>query len=195
MGTGISQLYKGTYGSKNSFQFYNVYDKLTASEIIATRVSNLDLREHPRDKSYSAKKQNEIRKKISERKANRKEYKKYMSDKRFAKRRKDGVKQFWNQELERLAAGKSTTRSWSVSQKKSILNNETPKYYGRPLQAHHTYSVSKYPHLANRGEVIYPVTFEEHLYGWHGGNFKTSLPGKAISYERKYDLRRKNNAK
>ena len=94
MGTGISQLYKGTYGSKNSFQFYNVYDKLTASEIIATRVSNLDLREHPRDKSYSAKKQNEIRKKISERKANRKEYKKYMSDKRFAKRRKDGVKQF-----------------------------------------------------------------------------------------------------
>lgn len=63
MGTGISQLYKGTYGSKNSFQFYNVYDKLTASEIIATRVSNLDLLEHPRDKSYSAKNKTKFAKK------------------------------------------------------------------------------------------------------------------------------------
>lgn len=46
------------------------------------------------------------------------------------------------------------------------------------MQAHHTYSVNKYPHLAKEGHLIYPVTFDEHFYGFHNGNFRNSLPGK-----------------
>ena len=49
------------------------------------------------------------------------------------------------------------------------------------LDSHHTYSVAKYPHLANRGELIYPATKYEHRQGWHGGNMRNSLPGKPIN--------------
>ena len=28
-----------------------------------------------------------------------------------------------------------------------------------------------YPHICNRGELIYPVTGREHLKGWHGGSY------------------------
>ena len=40
-------------------------------------------------------------------------------------------------------------------------------YYsnGKPIQGHHTFSVSKYPHLAGKGEGIYPATDNEHLNG------------------------------
>ncbi|WP_141687117.1 hypothetical protein [Fictibacillus enclensis] len=31
------------------------------------------------------------------------------------------------------------------------------------------------------GEIIYPVTFREHLYRWHGGSYKKSLPGKPLN--------------
>ena len=41
--------------------------------------------------------------------------------------------------------------------------------------AHHIYS-----HSADKGEIIYPVTPNEHLKGWHGGNFKNSIPGEPI---------------
>jgi hypothetical protein len=44
-------------------------------------------------------------------------------------------------------------------------------------KSHHTYSVAKYPHLANLGQLIYPATRNEHKNRWHGSNFKTSLPG------------------
>lgn len=40
--------------------------------------------------------------------------------------------------------------------------------------------MSQYPHLANKGEVIYPITLNEHFNGWHGGNFKNSLSGEFI---------------
>ena len=48
------------------------------------------------------------------------------------------------------------------------------------MQGHHSYSVSKYPHLADCGEVIFPTTRNEHLNGWHGGNYKNSMPGEPI---------------
>ena len=50
----------------------------------------------------------------------------------------------------------------------------------KTIQGHYSYSVSKYPHLADKGEVIYPATANEHLNGWHGGNYKNSLPGEPI---------------
>ncbi|ROR31430.1 HNH/endonuclease VII toxin of polymorphic toxin system [Mobilisporobacter senegalensis] len=90
------------------------------------------------------------------------------------------VKQFWNQERERILAGQNPTRNWSQEQLNDILQGNVPKYNGKPIQGHHTYSASKYPHLSNEGEVIYPVTKNEHLQGWHGGNYKKSLPGEPI---------------
>ena len=33
---------------------------------------------------------------------------------------------------------------------------------------------------SNKGEVIYPATINEHINGWHGGNFRNSLPGELI---------------
>ena len=48
------------------------------------------------------------------------------------------------------------------------------------MHTHHTYSAKKYPHLANRGEVIFPTTFKEHLHDWHGDNWNNSFPGKQL---------------
>ena len=62
-----------------------------------------------------------------------------------------------------------------------MFNAKRAKFDGKTLQGHHTYSASQYPHLANRPEVIFPVTFNEHFYGWHGGNWKMSLPGERIN--------------
>lgn len=41
---------------------------------------------------------------------------------------------------------------------------------------------SHYPQLAGKHEVIFPVTKDEHLHDWHGGNYKNSRPGKAINH-------------
>ena len=54
------------------------------------------------------------------------------------------------------------------------------KHSGKTIQGHHSYSVSKYPHLADKGEIIYTATFNEHFNGWLGGNFRNSLPGEPI---------------
>lgn len=72
------------------------------------------------------------------------------------------------------------TRRWSESQRREILSKLRPTFKGRPLEAHHAYSARMYPHLANRGEVIYPATHDEHHKGWHGGNYRKSVPGKRI---------------
>lgn len=76
----------------------------------------------------------EIKSKIDNRTATKAEYEAYEWNKRFSARRREGVKQFWNQERERII----------------------------------------------KGEIIYPVTLNEHLKGWHGGNFKNSRPGEPI---------------
>ena len=88
-----------------------------------------------------------------------------------------GVNEFWKQERQRIKNNERTTRNWSEEQKSAISRGERPKHNGKSIQGHHTYSASRYPHLANKGEIIYPVTFDEHLYGWHGGNFQNSYPG------------------
>ncbi len=91
------------------------------------------------------------------------------------------IQNHWNkEERERIIKGESTTRNWTTEQIQDILNGRTPKYDGKPIQGHHSYSASKFPHLADKGEIIYPVTPNEHLKGWHGGNFKNSRPGEPI---------------
>ena len=151
----------------------------TKHDIIFVRTEKMDLREHP---SYqlSSKQLKEIKKKIDERTATYEEYKLYTHSIRLIKRRKKGVRDFWKQERERILSGQPTTRQWSANQMDDILHHRIPKFKGKSMQGHHTFSVLKYPHLANRGEVIYPVTPYEHLNGWHGGNYKDSVPGRPI---------------
>lgn len=184
MSKGISGLFGGTAGANEAILYLG-------QEIISSRVEGLDLREHPREKALTPKQRKLIKEKIASRTATQSEYNLYMSDKRFSERRKTGVNEFWKQERRRIKKGEATSREWSDAQKESILSGFRPKYNGKTVQGHHTYSASRYPHLANRGEVVFPVTFDEHLYGWHGGNFRNSLPGRPVRYMKKYNFGRK----
>lgn len=166
------------HGTKGEIAFYG-----DAEAVIAARVANYDLQEHPlRQTQLSAKTRREIARKIQQRTATREEYNRYMWDKRFGKRRKAGIKKFWKQERNRLERGERGTRNWSPEQKRSILEGRIPTFNGKALQAHHTYSAKNFPHLANLGEVIYPATHFEHHKGWHGGRYKNSLPGRRIRF-------------
>ncbi len=166
-------LWSGTAGE---LSFYG-----DAEVVIAERVSGLDLREHPiRRKQLSAASRARIKKRIDARIATREEYEHYMWDTRLSKRRRTGVQNFWAEEGERLARGEKGTRNWSAEQREEILAGVKPSYNGRTMQAHHTYSVSRYPHLANLAAVLYPATPYEHLQGWHGGSYRKSLPGRRI---------------
>ena len=177
--------FTGTNGAKISRYTQSSSSKntiLSESDIIASRVNGLDLREHPtKYKQLSRKKMSALRKKKENRTMTKKEYREYESNKRLVQRRDKAKLEFWNQEKRRIQNGEPTTRKWTPQQMHDIMHDKVPKHNGKTIQAHHTYSVSKYPHLADKGEVIFPVTFREHLYGWHGGNFKKSLPGKPIN--------------
>ena len=150
-------------------------------EIMAERTKDLDTREHPsKYKQISAKEKSRLESKVRDRTITKDEYKKLEWNKKISARRQDAVNEFWDQEQIRLQKGENGTRNWSPQQKADILNGKRPTYNGKTIQGHHTYSVSKYPHLSGNSEVIYPATFNEHLKGWHGGNFRNSLPGEPI---------------
>lgn len=171
--------FRGTTGER---KFSNT--PISEDAIIKERTKGLDLREHPvkHKSSLSLKK---IRAKKEARTATREEYKKLDRMTRLSEKRNKAVNDFWDKERERISNNKSTTRNWSAEHRFQILKGNKPKVNGKTMQGHHTYSVSKYPHLAGRHEVIFPATFEEHLYNWHGGNFKKSLPGKPFKRLRK----------
>ena len=109
-----------------------------------------------------------------------------MQYKRLKKRRDLGVKRFWKSERSRIINNEKTTRNWNAQQMHDIIIGKRPKFLDKTIQGHHTYSVSDYPHLADKGEIIFPATFNEHLYGWHGGDYKKSLPGKQIKRIREF---------
>ncbi len=169
--------FSGTTGAITAYN--NAMSNRSASVIIAERTSGLDLREHP-IKSKSRTPLKAINKKIHDRTATKAEYKKHYQASRLKDRRKKAVKDFWEAERERIIHYQPTTRKWTKEQRDAIRAGQRPKHDGRTIQGHHTYSVSKYPHLAGKSAIIYPVTFNEHLNGWHGGNFKNSLPGRPI---------------
>lgn len=174
-----SGLFDGTSGIDD---FYG-----NAETIIASRVKGLDLTPHPiQQKQLSAKKKKAIKDKIEKRQATREEYRLLNWDKRLKTRRQDGVDSFWDQERERIIANHQTTRAWTDEQKKSIINGEKPKFNDKVIEAHHSYCVSQYPHLSNKGEIIYPATHDEHLKGWHGGNYRRSQPGRRIRRIREF---------
>ena len=158
--------------------------KLALEHIIKTlseRTKGLDLREHPSvHRQLGKAKLKTLEKKVKARRATKKEYKEYKWNVRFRERRKKGIKRFWRQERERLLRGERGTRNWSKEQRDAIIRGETPKFKGLYIIGHHSYSVVKYPHLADKGEIIYPATTREHFRGWHGGNYKKSTAGKPI---------------
>ena len=61
-----------------------------------------------------------------------------------------------------------------------MFNAKRAKFDGKTLQGYHIYSASQYTRLVNRPEVIFPATFNERFFGWHGGNWKISLLGERI---------------
>lgn len=172
----VSGYFKNTIGA---LRVGDVYE--SPEEIIKLRSQGLDLRAHPRKvRGLSSKQKKQMEAAINKRTITKQEYRLFMSDKRFQKRRNHGVKAFWKQERTRILNGQRTTRQWTPAQKKDILNGKRPKFKGKTMQGHHSYSAKQYPHLADKGNIIFPVTHEEHLQSWHGGNYKRSFPGRPI---------------
>ncbi len=166
--------FSGTAGSKNASK--NLSQNNIGNDIIFPK--GLDLREHPaKYKQISSKKLKVLREKEANRTLTKEEYKHKEWQRRLSARRKEAITQFWKNERRLIKRNLPTTRNWSAEQRQAILSGKQPKYKGKTMASHHRYSVAKYPHLANRKELIFPVTFYEHVYGWHGGNTKNSLPG------------------
>ncbi|WP_410610304.1 T7SS effector LXG polymorphic toxin [Bacillus sp. SIMBA_154] len=132
-------------------------------------------------KSLNRSQQKKIKEKIENRTVTKEEYKRYQWDRRFSKRRATGVTEFWKQEKKRILDGESTTRNWTIEQKQEILKSKKPQYNGKSIIGHHTYNAMNYPHICNRGELIYPVTSREHLKGWHGGSYSKNAPGRPVN--------------
>ena len=161
-----------------------IINKKTQADVIYERTKHLDLT--PKQKPYnihSSKKIKELKAKKANRTMTKEEWKASEWNRRFKRRRDMGVDSFWEQERKRILNGEEWTRNWDKNQVEDILNSKRPKYNGNTIIGHHTYSASQYPHLANKGEVIYPTTKREHFYGWHGGNYKKSKPGSPINSE------------
>ena len=166
--------FRGTIGNKNTSK--NLFHYNNINVIISSK--GLDLREHPtKYKQMSSKKLKALRDKEANRTLTKEEYKHKDWQSRLSARRKEAITQFWKNERRLIKLNLPTTRNWSAEQRQAILSGKLPKYKGKTMASHHTYSVTKYPHLANRRELIYPVTSYEHIYGWHGGNTKNGLPG------------------
>lgn len=168
-----SGLFEGTEGVAS---FYG-----NAEEVIAGRVEGLDLAPHPiQQKELSAKQMKALERRIENRTITAEEYKAYVWNKRFAMRRREGVRNFWKEERKRLRAGLPGTRPWSEGDRRLIMAGKHPKWKGKPFEVHHTYAARLYPQLANVGAILYPATHYEHLMGWHGGSYQKSLPGQRI---------------
>lgn len=166
--------FKGTTGYNNS--------QKNSSQILKKNViinsEKYDTREHPtKHKQMSFKKLQLLRKKLNTRTITKEEYKRLEWQRRLTARRNEAIKQFWIDERRKIKNGLPTTRNWNATQIKEIMSKKIPTFKGRSMSSHHLYSVSKYPHLANKKELIYPATFYEHIYGFHGGNTRNSLPG------------------
>lgn len=136
---------------------------------------------HPtKFKQLSYRKKKLLRNKLDKRTITREEYKLLEWNRRLSIRRNKGIDNFWRDEYRRLKNNLPRTRNWKDDQKADILVNKRPKFDNVTMQSHHMFSVKDYPHLANRGDLIFPATAHEHFAGWHGGKYTNSLPGVPI---------------
>ncbi|UYO36035.1 T7SS effector LXG polymorphic toxin [Bacillus zhangzhouensis] len=176
--------FHGKIGVKSTEKTLSNKKVAVGEEIIAQRVQKVELDLTTKVtpyKSLSRNQQKKIKEKIENRTVTKEEYKRYQWDKRFSKRRAAGVTEFWKQEKKRILDGESTTRNWTHEQKQEILKSKKPQYNGKSIIGHHTYNAMNYPHISNRGELIYPVTGREHLKGWHGGSYSKNVPGRPVN--------------
>ncbi len=177
----MSKATSGLFYNTKGFRSF-VTSNYSPEEIISNRIQNLDTKAHPlKYKILSSKIISKLKNKLINRTINKDEYYLLQSNIRLTNRRIAGVAAFWDEEANRIRIGAPTTREWSDKQKNDIMQNRRPTHNGKPIYAHHTFSVKNYPHLANKHEVIFPATFKEHLVGWHGGNFNRSRAGKRIN--------------
>ena len=114
-----------------------------------------------------------LQKKIADRTITRDEWKRLQWHDRLVERRARGVSLFWEAEAERLTQGLPGTRNWSQEVRELIISGGRPK----GIFGHHKYSVSQYPQLASDPNNIYPVTFYEHFFRWHGGKWGATHGG------------------
>jgi|GEM_PF-957256 len=176
--------FHGKIGVKSTEKTLSNKKVAVGEEIIAQRVRKVELDLTTKVtpyKSLSRNQQKKIKEKIENRTVTKEEYKRYQWDKRFSKRRAAGVTEFWKQEKKRILDGESTTRNWTHEQKQEILKSKKPQYNEKSIIGHHTYNAMNYPHISNRGELIYPVTGREHLKGWHGGSYSKNAPGRPVN--------------
>ncbi len=172
-----SGLFKNTIG----FRMHPAHDFSRLESRILEQQEKERIVPHPtKRKQMSSKRKKTLRTKIKNRTITKAEYKDLEWNRRLSLRRNKGIVKFWYHEKQRLNAGLPGTRNWTEAQKRDILNNKRPSFKGKTLKSHHMFSVKEYPHLANRGDFIYPATDNEHFNGWHGGNYSKSLPGRQI---------------
>lgn len=182
-----SGLFKNTTGYSHGKVFMNHNLDLNDIAHMSDSGDNFDRREHPIPyKELSSKKLGQFREKELRRTLTKDEYKHKEWNRRFNNRKARGINAFWRKERQRILHGLPTIRNWSASQIRDILDKKRPRYKNQAMQSHHTYSAAKFPHLADKGNLIYPATPYEHRHSWHGGNYKQSLPGRPFYNDKEF---------
>ncbi len=97
--------------------------------------------------------------------------------KRLTDRRQAGIDAFWTNERAQLGNGLPGSRNWNSTALSQILAGGQPS----GIFSHHRYSVSLYPQLANDPNFIWPATFYEHFYKWHGGAWRNPTSGAPLN--------------
>ncbi len=114
-----------------------------------------------------------LQNRVENRTITRDEWKRLQWFDRLTKRRTEGISSFWALERSKLQQGLFGTRNWNPAARTAILEGRQPV----GIASHHKFSVSQYPQLANRPSNIYPVTFYEHFFRWHNGNWRNPTHG------------------
>ena len=83
------------------------------------------------------------------------------------------VKKAWEKERERVLNGRGT-RNWTVAQQAELIE------YGcvSGFEGQHMKNVAKYPQYAGDPNNIQFLTYEEHYYGAHKGDWKNETSGR-----------------
>lgn len=128
----------------------------------------------------SAKEEAELQAKVRNRTISPEDWERLQFSRRLKNRRSRGVNRFWAEERRKLREGKPGTRNWTPEQREDILAGRTPKHGGEPIEGHHRHNVADYPDIADQADTIYPVTKDEHVNRWHGGDFQNDTSGQPL---------------
>lgn len=118
-----------------------------------------------------------LRARVADRTITREQWSRLRWHERLSARREQGIADFWAAERRNLQAGLPGTRNWSIEARNAILAGERPA----GIFSHHRFSVSQYPQLASDPANVYPVTFYEHFFRWHGGSWANPSHGVPVN--------------